>query len=65
VSAVFDVFACEHATSRAQQLTGSWTDSGQIITTLNGDGTLNSSEGNKTGTWTYAPWATTPANITN
>ena len=52
--------ACEHATPSAQQLTGDWTDSGAIVTTLDVEGTLKSSDGNRSGTWTYAPWVSTP-----
>jgi hypothetical protein len=52
--------ACENATPSAQQLTGDWTDSGAIVTTLGVDGALKSSGGNRSGTWTYAPWVSTP-----
>lgn len=52
--------ACEHATPSAPQLTGDWTDSGAIVTTLDVDGTLKSSDGNRSGAWTYAPWVSTP-----
>jgi hypothetical protein len=52
---------CEHATPTAQQFTGDWTDSGEIVTTLSVDGALKSSDNNRSGTWAYAPWASTPA----
>ena len=52
--------ACENATPSAQQLTGDWTDSGAIVTTLDVDGTLKSSDSNRSGTWTYSPWVSTP-----
>jgi hypothetical protein len=51
--------ACEHAQFAAQQFTGDWTDSGETrVTTLGGDGSLKSS--GQSGTWSYAPWASTP-----
>lgn len=53
---------CEHATFSAPLLTGDWTESGgTTVTTLSVDGTLTSSSGNQSGTWSYAPWASTPA----
>jgi hypothetical protein len=53
---------CEHATFKAPQLTGDWTESGgTTVTTLSVDGTLTSSSGNQSGTWSYAPWGSTPA----
>lgn len=53
--------ACEHATFSAQQFTGDWTESGATtVTTLRVDGTLTSSGGDQSGTWSYAPWAQTP-----
>lgn len=51
--------ACEHATPSAQQLTGDWTDSGEVVSTLGGDYTLKSSNG-RTGVWSYMPWSSTP-----
>jgi hypothetical protein len=51
--------ACEHAQFSAQQFTGDWTESGETtLTTLSGDGSLKS--GGQSGTWSYAPWASTP-----
>lgn len=53
--------ACEHASPSAQQLTGDWTEAGEsAVTTLGVDGALKSSADNDTGTWSYAPWASTP-----
>lgn len=53
--------ACEHATFSAQQFTGDWTESGgTTVTTLSADGTLTSSGGSQSGTWSYVPWASTP-----
>ena len=61
ISAGVDV-ACDHAPFSAPQLTGDWTESGDTtVTTLSVDGTLKSSSGNQSGTWSYAPWASTPA----
>jgi len=52
---------CEHATFSAPQLTGDWTESGDTtVTALSVDGTLTSSSGNQSGTWSYVPWASTP-----
>lgn len=51
--------ACEHTQFSAQQFTGEWTESGETtVTTLSGDGSLKSS--GQSGTWNYAPWASTP-----
>jgi hypothetical protein len=62
---VSDKNACEHAQFSPQQFTGDWTESDDAttITTLDADGTLKSSGGNRTetGTWSYAPWELTPA----
>ena len=53
--------ACERAQFSARQLTGDWTELGDTtVTTLGVDGTLKSSGGNQSGTWSYAPWASTP-----
>ena len=52
---------CEHATFSAQQFTGEWTESGDTtVTTLSTDGSLTSSGGSQSGTWSYAPWASAP-----
>lgn len=51
--------ACEHAQFSAQQFTGDWTESGETtVTTLSGDGSLKA--GGQSGTWSYAPWVSTP-----
>ena len=51
--------ACEHATPSAQQFIGDWTEPGEAtVTTLSGDATLTSR--GQSGTWSYAPWASTP-----
>jgi hypothetical protein len=53
--------ACEHAPFNAQQFTGDWTEAGDsTVTTLGADGALKSSAGGQSGTWSYAPWASTP-----
>ena len=53
--------ACEHATFGTQQFIGDWTESGDAaVTTLRVDGTLTSTAGDQSGTWSYAPWAQTP-----
>lgn len=54
--------ACEHGPFSATQFTGDWTDSGETtVTTLRTDGTLTSSSAGHSGTWSYTPWASTPA----
>ncbi len=51
--------ACEHAQFAAQQFTGDWTESGETtVTSLGGDGSLKSN--GQSGTWSYAPWVSTP-----
>jgi hypothetical protein len=53
--------ACEHATFSARQFTGDWTEPGDAtVTTLSVDGTLTLSGGSQSGTWSYAPWGSTP-----
>ena len=48
----------------AQQFVGEWIEQGDtLVTTLAGDGTLNSHDGATTesGVWSYTPWEFTPA----
>lgn len=53
--------ACEHAQFSAQQFTGEWTEEGDTtVTTLSDDGTLKSGGDGRVGSWSYAPWASTP-----
>jgi hypothetical protein len=54
--------ACEHATPSGPQLTGDWTEpDSTIVTTLSADGTLKYSDSDRSGAWSYLPWASTPA----
>jgi hypothetical protein len=55
---------CFGAQFTPPQFVGEWTEQGDtLVTTLAGDGTLNSHDGATTesGVWSYTPWEFTPA----